>query len=177
MTDPRTGAADGVPQVLRYDRGALAADAARGLAGLAATLVPPLVLENILSWVAAILLSLSALFAVYLLRTLLRHRTEIHVSDTAIAERRPALPDRQIAWAELERVKLSYYAAPRARPGSGLMTLTLLGPAGKIVVESSLNSFDSLIEDVAEICARGEARFDPNTAHNFEAIGLPIGDP
>ncbi|WP_421880998.1 hypothetical protein [Pacificispira sp.] len=160
-------------KILRYDSGALAKDAARGLIGLAVTAGPALGVENILRPIEIVCWALATLFAVFLLRTALRHKTEIQLSEDAIAVQSP-LRRRQLKWSDITVVKLSYFASAKARRGSGVLTLTLRGGGTKIIVESSLKEFDRLAESVAELCARQGIDVDPTTMHNFDAMGSPI---
>lgn len=164
--------------VLRYKSGALIADALRGAAGIAFTMGPPLLLDDILAPVAWVLWALSSIFVVYLVRTGLRHKTEIRVTEDGIARVGP-LGRRALSWDALGSVRLSYFASARTRAGAGVMALTLKGrDAGgsdtKIVVESSLNGFDTLVETVAALCARPDVAVDPTSVHNFDAFGAPI---
>lgn len=160
-------------KTLRYEGGALVKDALRGLAGIAFTAGPALTVENILRPIEFACWGLAALFAAFLLRTAIRHKTEIQLSEDAIAVSGP-LRRRQMGWDELESVKLSYFASARARQGSGILTLTLRGGGTKIIVESSLREFDRLAEFVAGLCAQRGIDVDPTTMHNFEALGSPI---
>ncbi len=164
---------DGAMKTLQFDRGALIRDALRGIAGLAATAGPALLVEDILRPIEIVCWGLAAIFAVFLLRTGLRHKTEIHLSEDAIAVSNP-LRRRSLQWSDLTAVRLSYYASARSRQGSGILSLTLRGKGTKIVVESSLREFDRLAEFVAGLCTRQGIDVDPATMHNFEAMGAPI---
>jgi hypothetical protein len=158
---------------LRYEKGALAMDALRGGGGLALCVGPLVFVEDILTWVAAIFWILAAVFGVFVLKVVDRHKTEIQIGDDGITMIAPGRT-RSIAWDRLERVKLSYFASKRARPGDGVMTMTLRGDGTKIVVDSALTEFDIVAEGVARVCGAKSLDVDPTTAHNFEALGAPI---
>jgi len=78
---------------------------------------------NRVSTVAATVLgSFAAVFGIFGLRTVLRHRTSLEMSDTEL--RASGALRRRISWAELDRMKLSYYSTRRDRR-SGWMQLEL----------------------------------------------------
>ncbi|HEV8245077.1 MAG TPA: hypothetical protein VGP93_04890, partial [Polyangiaceae bacterium] len=90
----------------RYPSGAIAADYARGLGGVALTGAPLWLLapSGGFAWVLA---ACMVLFLVYFARAVVRHLTRIELSETGITARGPfggAVP-----WDELRSMKLSYY--------------------------------------------------------------------
>lgn len=159
--------------VLRYKTGALAGEFLRGGLGLAIAVSPPLLVEAILTPIAILCWCLSALFALYLVRTALRHKTAIEVTEDAIAQSSP-LGRRELAWQDVQSVRLSYFASSRTKRGEGVSSLVLRGKGTKIIVESSLTEFDRLAETVADLCARPDIDIDFTSMHNFEAMGIPV---
>ena len=93
-----------------YPVGALSSDYMRVAVGLALTLGPLLLLE-LAAPIAWLLAALAVLFFWFGLRTGLRQLSAVELSPQAIAIRGPF--GRSLAWDELARMKLAYYA-PRS---------------------------------------------------------------
>lgn len=148
-------------------------DYARAAFGLAATAGPLLLLAPApaLAWVLA---ALAALFAWFGLRTALRHGSRFELSEEGIARRGPI--ERRLAWDDLRRVKLAYYAPQRNRK-DGWLQLTLRGRGGPIRVDSTLDGFDLVAGKAAAVATARELPLDDATAANLAAIGFAAPRP
>jgi hypothetical protein len=155
---------------LSYPIGSVYGDYARTAFGLAATAGPLLLLDPAPA-LAVVLAALAALFAWFGARTALRHGYRFELSDQGIV-RRGAI-ERRLAWAELRRVKLAYYAPQRNRR-QGWMQLTLRGPGGPISVDSTLDGFDLVAGKAAAVAAARDLPLDDATAANLTALGFDV---
>lgn len=172
-----------------YPIGTLSSDYMRVAVGLALTLGPLLLLE-LAAPVAWLLAALAILFVWFGLRTGLRQLSAVELSPQGIAIRGPF--GRRLAWDELARMKLAYYA-PRGWGGTrprdrhhergerhesdpsrrGWLQLTLQGTRGRpIRVESTLEGFDQLLRPAMAAAARKQLELDPTTTANLSALGL-----
>jgi len=153
----------------RYPERAIYADYLRAAGGLALTAGPLLALD-LAAAVGAVFGALALLFGWFAWRTWVRHRSSIAVSAEGV-ERAGPRPCR-IAWRDLERVRLAYYA-PRRAQDQGWFQLTLRGRRGGVLrVDSSLEGFDHLLAQVLEHARDRRLAFDDTTACNLEALGL-----
>jgi hypothetical protein len=154
---------------LRYPLAALYADYVRAAVGLAVTLGPLLLLE-VAYPVRALLAALGLLFVWFGLRTVSRHISRVELSASAIALRGP-LP-RQLAWRELERMKLAYYAPRRSRD-DGWLQLTLRGGGGRSIrLDSTLVGFDQVLGAASRAARAKELPLDAATHANLAALGV-----
>jgi hypothetical protein len=174
-----------------YPASALYADYLRVAIGLALTL-GPLLLLDLATPIAWLLAALAVLFVWFGLRTALRQLSAVELSPQGIALRGPF--GRSLAWDELARMKLAYYA-PRSwssarRRGRqhergerdegprGWLQLTLQGRRGRPVrVESTLEGFDQVLRRAMAAVARQQLSLDPTTTANLAALGLDQGEP
>ena len=158
--------------VYRYPAGAIAADCARGLGGLALTGVPLWLLapSGGFAWVLA---ACMMLFLVYFARAVVRHLTRIELSETGITARGPfggAVP-----WDKLRSMKLSYYTTRSDRSG-GWMQLDLSTGAGSVSVDSRLDGFADIAGVAAQQALRRAYRLDETTLLNLKALGIRCDD-
>jgi hypothetical protein len=155
--------------LLRYPLAIHYADYARAAAGLALTL-GPLLLLDVAYPLVALLVALGLLFAWFGLRTVSRHLSRVELSASAIALHGP-LP-RHLAWSELERMQLAYYAPRRSRD-DGWLQLTLRGAGGRSIrLDSTLVGFDQVL-GAASRAARAKALpMGAATQANLAALGL-----
>lgn len=156
----------------RYPSRALAGDYARAGAGVAVTGGPLLFVPG--NPVTLVILGgLAGLFALFGLRTLWRHATTYRVDATGIvADTR--LGARRIAclpWQGIERVKLSYFSTRRDRE-NGWMQMVVRGADAKITMDSALENFHAVAEQVALAMAANRIGADHVTASNFLALGI-----
>ncbi len=116
-----------------------------------------------------ILASLAALFALFGIRTALRHATRIDVSETGLRASGPLAA--AIRWAELDRLKLAYYSTRRDRR-DGWMQLELKGDGATIRLDSRIAGFNDLVERSALAAAARGVELSAATAANLEALGI-----
>jgi hypothetical protein len=120
---------------------------------------------------ATVLGSFAALFAVFGVRTVLRHGTSLEMTDTEL--RTQGAWRRTIPWAELDRMKLAYYSTSRDRR-SGWMQLELGAGGARVRLDSRIDGFDQLVWRAAEVAAtRGIALSDATMA-NLQALGIRL---
>lgn len=155
---------------LRYRPASLAADGARAALGLGAT-AGPLILVDPVVWVAWALAGGAALFAGFGLRVGLRALSRHGFDETGLWRDGPL--SQRLRWAQMERVKLRYYATRRNREG-GWFVLTLTGPKARISVESGLEGFEALAEAAARAAARRGVRLDATSEDNFLGLGIRV---
>jgi hypothetical protein len=154
---------------LRYPVAALYPDYLRAGFGLAVT-VGPLLLLDLAGAVAALLAGLGLLFAWFGTRTVVRHLSRVELSADAIALCGPA--PRRLAWRDLERMKLAYYAPRRSRE-DGWLQLTLGGAAGRpIRLDSTLSDFDRVLGQASRAALAKALPLDAATHANLFALGL-----
>lgn len=156
-----------------YPLPALLGDYARGGLGFALTGGPVLFVDmaRVVFWIFAVV---AAVFAAFLVRTAMRHRTVLTVDDTGVATGPPLA--KTVPWDALDQVKLRYFSTRRDKE-NGWMQLTLRGGGKTISAESSLTDFDRLAERVAgEALARG-VDLDDLTRSNFTGMGVTLTVP
>lgn len=174
-----------------YPIGTLSSDYLRVAIGLTLTL-GPLLLLDLASVIAWLLSALAVLFVWFGVRTGLRQMSSVELSSHEIAIRGPF--DRHLAWDELTRMKLAYYAprgwssarrrgrqherAERDDSQRGWLQLTLQGAGGRpIRVESTLEGFDQVLRRTMAAVAHQRLELDPTTMANLAALGLDRDDP
>ncbi len=156
----------------RYPIKSLILDYLRAGVGLSLT-AGPLIITDIFTITAYILLFLALLFTVFAIRTVLRQITTVALTSSGVES--TGLFRAELDWCRLERVRLRYYTTRRDRR-NGWMQLSLMGPRTRqIKLDSSLEGF----EDIALAAAR-EARnrgivLDSTTTDNLYALDAPIG--
>jgi hypothetical protein len=160
-----------IVQRLHYPSADLTGDYLRAGIGLVLTL-PPLVLVDMLVWVRCLFVLAALLFALFALRTLQRQLTTVAVDDEGIEVRGP-LARRHLPWAQMKRLKLSYYSTRRDRQG-GWMQLDLAGPRGRLRVESQLMNFDRVVEAAAAAALAQRLELTPSTRVNLLSLGLEV---
>jgi hypothetical protein len=150
-----------------YPARALLADYARASAGLlfaAAVVFLPLnrAVALVFGAFAVVLLGFG-------LRTLARQMSRVELSETGIAITGP-LP-RRIAWTELTRFRLRYFALRKDRK-HGWMELTLTGGRAKLSIESHIDGFATIVERAAQAAAGLE--IDEASLINLGAMGIAV---
>ncbi len=156
------------PTVLRYPPAVLRADCLRGAAGLALT-VPPLALMEVAFWVGVGLGLAGVLFAVFVLRAVVRHVWPVRLDGEGVWTEGPL--GVRVRWAELRRLSLRYYATRRDRT-DGWMQLTIGGARGRLTVESTLDGFDDVVERAVQAARRNRVPLSDSTVGNLLALGL-----
>ncbi|MGH7113118.1 MAG: hypothetical protein ACREE9_01320 [Stellaceae bacterium] len=151
-----------------YPGSAMLGDYLRAAAGLAPT-AAVLAFAPLGAVGAAILGGLAALFAVFGLRTALRHLTRVEVSEAGLSASGPL--GATIRWAELDRVKLAYYSTRRDRR-DGWMQLELRAGGSVLRLDSRIEGFAELVERSAMAAASRRLVLSLATAANLEALGI-----
>ena len=156
----------------RYPMSSLLPDYARGILGGAAG-VGGLVLAPPMSIATLVFAGLTALFSLFTIRTVLRQRTRVAVTEQSISSR-PG-QEHSLTWNEIETITLRYYSTRRSRD-RGWMTLKLKAGSRSIVVESSLEGFEAILARAADAARRNRLALNETTRANFAMMGFPTDD-
>lgn len=150
-----------------YPTSAMLGDYARAAGGLLPT-AAILAITPVGLTAAIVLGGFASLFAVFGIRTALRHATRLEMTETVLSA--SGLLPCSIAWSELDRIRLAYYSTRRDRRG-GWMQLELRSGRKKVRVDSRIEGFTEVVvasARAAEICG---LTLDPATSANLEALG------
>ena len=120
---------------------------------------------------ATVLGGFAAIFAIFGLRTVLRHGTRLEMTDREL--RAHGASRQSIAWADLDRMKLSYYSTRRDRK-SGWMQLELGAGRARVRLDSRIEGFDRLVRRAAEVAASHHVELSDATLSNLEALGIRL---
>ena len=120
---------------------------------------------------AVVIGGFAAIFAIFGLRTVLRHGTRLEMSESAL--RTHGAWRRTISWAELDRMRLAYYSTRRDRR-SGWMQLELGAGRERIHLDSRIEGFDRVVRRAAEGAAARELELSDATLANLEALGIRL---
>ena len=134
-----------------------------GPLGLAASAGPA-------AWVLG---GLGALFAVYGVRTVLRHRTSLRVSEEGLVVE--GLLRRRLPWVRLTRCTLGYYSTRRNRD-RGWMQLTLKAGGRNLRIDSQIDGFDRIVRRAVLAAQSHGIALDHTTQENLRALGISAGD-
>ena len=158
---------------LRYPRETLWADYLRAAAGVVLC-GAPLLLLDVNRWLAVILAAGFVLFALFLVRTALRHQTRYVLGPDTLCADGPA--GTLVEWARLDRLKLSYFSTKRDRTG-GWMQLSIGSTGGRQVkVDSSLDGFHDIVERAAHAAETGGVNLSESTRANLRSMGISVAD-
>ena len=158
---------------LKYRRGAILGDYVRAGIGALLTGVPMLFVAG--SPATLIVLGiLTALFALFGFRTLIRHLTVVKLSPEGI--RVHGGLGGAIAWQELDQLKLGYYTTRRDRQG-GWMQLALRGGGKQLKFDSSLEGFDRLVRQSVAAAAANDLSVSDATRANLASMDIPAPGP
>jgi hypothetical protein len=156
---------------LRYPRQTLWADYMRASAGVLLCGLPLLFLE-VNHWLALILLAGFVLFALFLVRTTLRHHTRYLLAIDTLCADGPA--GGVVEWNRLDRLKLSYFSTKRDR-SNGWMQLTVGSVGGRAVkIDSSLDGFHDVVERAAQAAKVTGLTLTTATRANLRAMGISV---
>ena len=111
----------------------------------------------------------AALFAVFGLRTVLRHGTSLEMTETAL--RAFGAQRRTIVWSELDRLRLAYYSTRRDRR-SGWMQLELGAAGVRLRLDSRIAGFDRVVRRAAEAAWQRDIALNEATVSNLQALGV-----
>ena len=158
------------PDGLKYRRGALLADYVRAGVGALLTGVPMLFVGG--SPATLVILGvLTVLFVLFGLRTALRHMTVVNASPEGV--RVHGGLGGEIAWRELDQLKLGYYTTRRDRQG-GWMQLSLRGGGRRLKFDSSLEGFDRLVRQAAKAALAKELPLTDATLANLASMDIAV---
>ena len=153
-----------------YPATAMVGDYLRAAAGLVPTGVV-FATEPVGTVAATVLGSFAAIFGIFGLRTVLRHGTSLEMTETELRAY-GAWPSR-ISWAELDRMKLTYYSTRRDRR-SGWMQLELSAGRARVRLDSRIAGFDRLVRRAAEVAAERGVELNEATFDNLHALGIRL---
>jgi hypothetical protein len=113
----------------------------------------------------------AALFAVFGIRTALRHCTSIEVTEAALQS--SGLLQTSIWWNKLDQMKLSYYSTRRDGRG-GWMQLKLRAGWSTLLIDSRVEGFSDLVIASAKAAELRCLSLDPATSVNLQALGIEL---
>jgi len=125
---------------------------------------------------ATVLGGFAIVFGIFGLRTALRHNTSIEMTYTEIRAYgllANGLIERTISWAELDRLRLSYFSTRRDRK-SGWMQLELAGNGVKLSLDSRIAGFGEVVQRAADAAYERQLQVSEATAANLEALGVRV---
>lgn len=151
-----------------YPTSAMAGDYVRAAAGL---LPSAALLAAVPTGPAAtvILGGFAAIFAVFGLRTVVRHGTSIELGEDGL--RATGTRQQTIRWAELDRFKLSYYSTRRDRR-SGWMQLELGAGRTRVQIDSRIAGFDEVVRRAVSAAEARGVPLSEATGANLDALGI-----
>ncbi|MBX9945556.1 MAG: hypothetical protein K2Y40_15845 [Reyranella sp.] len=156
---------------LRYPRQILWADYMRAAAGVLLCGAPLLFLD-VNRWLAYVLVAGFALFALFFVRTALRHRTRYVLGPDTLCADGPA--GTLVEWGRLDRMKLSYFSTKRDR-SDGWMQLSIGSTGGRTVrLDSSIEGFHDIVERAARAAEAGNVDLSETTRANLRAMGITV---
>lgn len=120
---------------------------------------------------AMVLSGMAALFAVFGIRTALRHGSQLELTDGVL--RASGLFRTSISLRELDRVKLAYYSTRRDGRG-GWMQLELRSGSSTLRIDSRLGGFAKLVEVSAQAAEARGLEFGAATQANLRALGIEL---
>jgi hypothetical protein len=118
---------------------------------------------------AIALASLAVLFALFGIRTMLRHGSRLEMTESAL--RASGLLRASIVWQELDRMRLSYYSTRRDRR-DGWMQLELRCGSSSVNLDSRIEGFAELVERSARAAERRGLSLDAATLANLAVLGV-----
>lgn len=156
---------------LRYPQQTLMADYMRATAGVLLC-GAPLLLLDVNRWLGALLLAGFGLFALFLIRTALRHQTRYVLGPDTLRAEGPA--GTVVEWNRLDRMKLSYFSTKRDR-SDGWMQLGVGSTGGRMVkVDSSLEGFHDIVARAAEAAEATGLALGDATRANLRSMGIVV---
>jgi hypothetical protein len=172
MSSSTAGFYDGEGATSRhaYPAAAMAGDYLRAAVGLVPALI--LVATVPIGSVAAVVLGgFAAIFALFGVRTALRHATRIELTPTGL--RASGALRGTIAWSQLDRLRLAYYSTRRDRK-SGWMQLQLGAGGARVALDSRIDGFEHIVERAAAAAAARDLALSDATLVNLDALGVRL---
>jgi hypothetical protein len=154
-----------------YPTSAMIGDYFRAAAGLVPA-TAMLAMFPLGSITTAVLGGFAALFAGFGIRTIIRHRTRLEVTGSAL--RATGLRRACIIWEELDRMNLAYYSTRRDRR-EGWMQLDLRAGRSRIRLDSRITGFAGLVEISAKAAEARGLTLSAATEANLGALGVSSG--
>jgi hypothetical protein len=153
-----------------YPASAMLADYLRSAAGvlpiIAILLIAPVGVVG-----ATLLGGFGGLFAAFGIRTMLRHRTWLESTEAGL--RAFGLRTISICWAELDRMRLTYYSTRRDRR-EGWMQLELRSGRSVLRVDSRIEGFIELVKASVRAAEMRGLLLDPATSVNLQALRVRV---
>ena len=159
--------------VHRYPWTALVSDYFRAVVGMALGAMPLFMISG-RPVVSGVFAALFVLFAVFGVRTLLKHRTEVAVDDDSIRINLPR--PRAVRWADVSAVRLKYFVPRRRKNTGGWFQLVVDGDGGRVSVDSGVSDFKALARRARETAERNGITLDSDSVANFMALDAPLAD-
>lgn len=153
-----------------YPTSAMLGDYVRAAAGLvpAAAILATIPVTMV---TATVLGGFAALFAVFGIRTALRHGTHIDATEGVL--RASGLIRSSISWSELDRMKLAYYST-RRDGRDGWMQLELRSGSSTLRVDGRIEGFAELVEAAAKAAEMRGLSLSSATSANLQALGVKL---
>ena len=156
---------------LRYPHRTLMADYGRAAAGVVLCGAPLLLLE-VNRWLAVVLVLGFLLFAVFLVRTAMRHHTRYLLGHDTLCADGPG--GTLVEWSRIDRLKLSYFSTKRDR-SDGWMQLSVGSTGGRTVkLDSSLDGFHDIVARAAQAAEAAGLPLSEATRANLKAMGISV---
>ncbi len=145
---------------------AVLGDYFRATLGIGISIVPLVVVTG----KPVVTYAFSAMIVVFIgfgLRTVLRHRTEVEVTEEAIAVNLPSR--KRIAWSDLGFLRIKYFSTRRNKK-NGWLQMTLAGADQRISVDSKIDGFPDILERAKRAAAENGVELDETSVANMEAL-------
>ena len=159
-------------KALRYRRSALLADHVRAGVGVVLPGAPLLFVAPNPATIA-VLGGLAGLFALFGVRTALRHAIAVEIDERGLALVGPF--GSRIDWRDLNLFKLGYYTTRRDRQG-GWMQLTLRGKGRRMKIDSTLDGFEDVVRVAMHAALDNDIDIAATTLANLAALNIVVPD-
>jgi hypothetical protein len=151
-----------------YPDSAMAGDYLRAAAGFLPT-AAILAIAPVGTFGFVVLGGLAVLFLLFGIRTALRHRTRVEMTETGLSASGPL--SAMVRWSDLDSIKLAYYSTRRDRR-DGWMQLELSAGSSRIRLDSRIHGFTELAERAARAAEARGLELSAATVANLEALGI-----
>ncbi|MEO8558261.1 MAG: hypothetical protein ABI439_04310 [Rhodospirillales bacterium] len=131
----------------------------------------PLLFVELSPATLAIFGGLASVFALFGVRTILRSYSAIELGEIGVTVR--GVPGGDIAWQQLNGMKLGYYTTRRDRQG-GWMQLTLQGGGKRLRFDSTLEGFDRLLRRATQAATANGVALASATLANLAAMDIAV---